>query len=77
MTFFVNLYKKCPKWCRYVVIVIVAVAMLLLGIFGTSACSTVRVTQNSNGEVKVTSSNSVMDSTKIEINVLNSKKNGN
>lgn len=69
--------QKQPKWLRYTVICFVAVIGVLSYIFSSSACSTIRISQTSTGEVKVSSNQKVLDSTKIEINVLNTKQHGN
>lgn len=63
-----------PKWLRYTIIIIVCFLAALLAIVGTGSCSTIRVFQSSNGEVRVSSNQSTLDSTKIEINLLNNKK---
>ena len=68
--------KMLPKWLRYTIIIVVCVLASLLAIVVTESCSTIRVSQTSNGEVRVSSSQSTLDSTKIEINLLNRKNNG-
>ena len=62
-----------PKWLRITVIVCIAIIGVLSYIMTMQSCSTIRVTQTSTGEVKVTSNQRVLDSTKIEINLLNTK----
>lgn len=61
-----------PKWLRIVVVVVAFAIAALVTILETS-CSSIRISQTSTGEVKVSSSQKVLDSTKIEINVLNSR----
>lgn len=68
--------QKQPKWLRYTVVCLIAAVGVLSYIF-SSSCSTIRISQTSTGEVKVSSNQKVLDSTKIEINVLNSKQHGN
>lgn len=65
--------KKLPKWLRITVVIVIAVIGVLSYVFTIESCSTIRISQTSTGEVKVSSSQNVLDSTKIEINVLNSK----
>ena len=69
--------QKQPKWLRYTVVCLIAIIGVLSYIFSSSSCSTIRISQTSTGEVKVSSNQNVLDSTKIEINVLNTKQNGN
>ena len=66
--------SKLPKWLRIAVIVLMAIVGVLSFIFTTESCSTIRISQSSNGEVRVSSNQSTLDSTKIEINLLNNKK---
>lgn len=68
--------QKQPKWLRYTVVCLIAAIGVLSYIF-SSSCSAIRISQTSTGEVKVSSSQRVLDSTKIEINVLNTKQHGN
>ena len=68
--------QKQPKWLRYTIVCLVAAIGVLSYIFSSSACSAIRISQTSTGEIKVSSSQKVLDSTKIEINVLNKKHNG-
>lgn len=63
-----------PKWLRYTIIIIVCALVALLAIVGTESCSSIRVSQASDGEVRVSSSQSTLDSTKVEINLFNNKK---
>lgn len=62
-----------PKWLRITVIIFIAIIGVLSYITTMQSCSTIRVSQTSTGEVKVTSNQRVLDSTKIEINLLNTK----
>ena len=64
--------QTLPKWLRIVVVVVAFAIASLVTIMETS-CSSIRISQTSTGEVKVSSSQNVLDSTKIEINVLNSR----
>lgn len=64
--------QTLPKWLRIIVIVVAFSIAALVAVMETS-CSTIRISQTSTGEVKVSSSQNVLDSTKIEINVLNSR----
>ena len=64
--------QTLPKWLRIVVIVVAFAIAALVTVMETS-CSSIRISQTSTGEVKVSSSQNVLDSTKIEINVLNSR----
>lgn len=64
--------QTLPKWLRIVVVVVVFAVAALVTVMETS-CSAIRISQTSTGEVKVSSSQNVLDSTKIEINVLNSR----
>ena len=63
--------QTLPKWLRIVVIVVAFSIAALVAVMEIS-CSAIRISQTSTGEVKVSSSQNVLDSTKIEINVLNS-----
>lgn len=63
-----------PKWLRYTIIIIVCALSALLAIVSIESCSSIRVSQTSNGEVRVSSSQSTLDSTKVEINLFNNKK---
>lgn len=66
--------KTLPKWLRYTIIIIVCAIAALLSIVSTESCSAIRISQTSDGEIRVSSNQSTLDSTKIEINVLNNKK---
>lgn len=68
--------QKQPEWLRYTIVCLIAAIGVLSYIFSSSACSAIRISQTSTGEIKVSSSQKVLDSTKIEINVLNKKHNG-
>ena len=63
-----------PKWLRITVVIFIAIIGILSYVTTIQSCSTIRVSQTSTGEVKVTSNQKVLDSTKIEINLLNTKK---
>ena len=67
--------SKLPKWLRITVVIVIAAIGVLSYVFTTQSCSAIRISQTSTGEVKVSSSQNVLDSTKIEINVLNTKSN--
>ena len=62
-----------PKWLRITVVVCIAIIGILSYITTMQSCSAIRISQTSTGEVKVSSNMKVLDSTKIEINVLNTK----
>ena len=70
LTWIVTKFSTSPTWSKIVITILVIAASLLL----CFSCSAIRISQTSTGEIKVSSSQSTLDSTKIEINLLNNKK---
>lgn len=73
MTILSSWFDNLPKWASHLIVTLLGVLIIITAIVTLQSCSTIRISQTSTGEVKVTSNQSVLDSTKIEINVLNSK----
>lgn len=72
LTWIMTKYSTLPTWSKVTTVVLVVIASLLL----CFSCSAIRISQTSTGEIKVSSSQSTLDSTKIEINLLNRKDDG-
>lgn len=69
LTKVLNFLKTLPVWVRHFLVTLAAIGALVALCITTVSCSTFRISQTSTGEIKVTSSNSVMDSTKINIHL--------
>ena len=62
----ISILKSLPRWARIVVLTLIAVSLLLVGIFTLESCSTVRVVGNA-GNSKVQVQQHALDSMQVSV----------